>query len=188
MHPQLEAIVASFESADTRLHRLADRLPDARWTSRPGPNHWSAAECIEHLSLTSNAYIPLFRRALESAASKPRNATRHYRRDFLGWLFSAMVGPMPRLGKTRLGKVKTTPDFVPQAKVDRAEAVAEFDRLQSELIGLTGQADGFPLEEMMIVSPFGGKIRYNFYAALRILPRHQERHLAQAEEAAKAGK
>ncbi len=188
MHLQLEAIVAAFETADTRLHRLVDQLPDARWTSRPGPDHWSAAECVEHLNLTSKAYITLFRRAMESAPGKPRNATHNYRRDFLGWLFSAMVGPLPRLGKTRLGKVKTTPDFVPQAMVARAAAVAEFDRLQSELIGLTGQAGGFPLEEMMIVSPFGGKIRYNFYAALRILPRHQERHLAQAEEAATAGK
>ena len=187
MHPQLEAIVASFESAGTRLHRLADHLPDARWTSRPGPERWSAAECVEHLNLTSKAYIPLLRRALETAPSAPGNAPRRYRRDFLGWLFSALVGPLPRIGNATLGKVKTTPDFVPAATASRAEAAAEFDRLQSELIAITREADGFPLDEMMIVSPFGGKIRYNFYAALRILPRHQERHLAQAEDAATAG-
>jgi len=187
MHPQLEAIVAAFESADTRLHRLVDQLPDARWTSRPGPDGWSAAECVEHLNLTSKAYTPLLRRALESAAAAPENATRRYRRDFLGWLFATMIGPLPRVGNTRLGKVKTTRDFIPTAKAGRAEIVGEFDRLQSELISITRQADGFPLDEMMIVSPFGGKIRYNFYAALRILPRHQERHLAQAEDAATAG-
>lgn len=187
MHPQLEAIVAAFDSAGTRLHRLADQLPDARWNSRPGPDRWSAAECVGHLNLTSRAYIPLLRRALESAAAKSKSARHRYRRDFLGWLFSSMVGPMPRIGKTRLLKVKTTPDFVPPAMIKRSDAVAEFDRLQSELVAIAREADGFPLEEMMIVSPFGGKIRYNFYAALRILPRHQERHLGQAEEAATAG-
>lgn len=188
MHPQLEAVVAALESAGTRLHRLVDQLPDARWNSRPRPDRWSAAECIEHLNLTSRAYLPLLRRALESAPSSRRDTKRRYRRDFLGWLFSTMVGPMPRLGKTVFGRVKTTPDFVPhpQATTGRGQVVAEFDRLQSELIAITRQADGFPLEEMMIVSPFGGKIRYNFYSALRILPRHEERHLGQAEDAATA--
>ena len=76
------------------------------------------------------AYIPLFRRALESAASKPRNATHHYRRDFLGWLFSTMVGPMPRLGKTSLGKVKTTPDFVPRGMVNHRLSIRRKDQIQ----------------------------------------------------------
>jgi hypothetical protein len=64
--------------------------------------------------------------------------------------------------------------------------MAEFDRLQAELIAITREADGYPLSEMKITSPFGGKIRYNFYSALRILPRHQQRHIEQAEEAATA--
>ncbi len=95
-----------------------------------------------------------------------------------------MVGPLPRLGKTRLGRVKTTSGFVPKVTPARAEAVAEFDRLQAELIAIARQAEGFPLEEMKVTSPFGGRIKYNVYSALRILPRHQERHLGQAEDAA----
>src|SRR5688572_16156560 len=104
MHPQLAEIVAALESAQGRLHRLAGHLPDARWKSRPAPDRWSAAECVEHLNLTSRAYIPLLRRALESAPRSPDNATRRYRRDFLGWLFSTLTGPLPRLGKRRLGR------------------------------------------------------------------------------------
>ena len=91
---------------------------------------------------------------------------------------------MPSLGKTKLGRVKTPPDFVPSASPGRAEAVAEFDRLQAALIDITRQADRYSVSEIKIVSPFGERIRYNFYSALRILPRHQERHLGQAEEAA----
>jgi hypothetical protein len=186
MHPQLDAIVASLEEAGNRLHRLTDQLPDARWKSRPGPGRWSAAECVEHLNLTTRAYIPLLRRALETAPKSSRQTAGRYRRDFFGWLFSALVGPLPKLGKGRVGRVKTTTDFVPKASGTRVAVIEEFDRLQDELIAITRQADGFPLEEMMIVSPFGGKIRYNFYAALRILPRHQQRHLGQAEDAVAA--
>lgn len=97
-----------------------------------------------------------------------------------------MVGPLPRFGKRRLGRVKTSRDFIPIVTPDRAEAIAEFDRLQADLISLTRLAEGFPLDEMKIVSPFGGRIKYNVYSALRILPRHQYRHLGQAEEAATA--
>ncbi len=183
MQQQLAAIVASLESAQTRLHRLADQLPDARWKSRPGPDQWSAAECIEHLNLTSRAYVPLLRHALE-VGTKPATPPTRYRKDFLGGLFSALVGPLPRIAKKRFGRVKTTGEFVPQPKATRVETVAEFDRLQADLIAITRQAEGFPLGEMKIVSPFGGKISYNVYSALVILPRHQERHLAQAEDAA----
>ncbi len=185
LNPQLAAIVVEMETAQARVHKLA-KLPDARWKSRPAPGRWSAAECIEHLNLTSRAYIPLLRRALESAKRSPSDTPRRYRRDFLGWLFSSMVGPMPRFGRLRLGRVKTPPDFIPQTTFDCAEAIAEFDRLQADLLSLTRLADGFPLDEMMIVSPFGGRIKYNVYSALRILPRHQHRHLGQAEEAAAA--
>jgi hypothetical protein len=183
MQQQLAAIVASLESAQTRLHRFADQLPDARWKSRPGPDRWSAAECIEHLNLTSRAYIPLLRHALE-VGTRPATPPTRYRKDFLGGLFSALVGPLPRIAKKRFGRVKTTGEFVPQPKATRVETVAEFDRLQADLIAITRQADGFPLSDMKIVSPFGGKISYNVYSALVILPRHQERHLAQAEDAA----
>jgi hypothetical protein len=183
MQEQLGAVVAELESAQTRLHRLADQLPDARWKSRPGQYRWSAAECVEHLNITSKAYLPRLRRAIESATRSPTKST-HHRRDFLGWLFSKLVGPMPSVGNTKLGRVKTPPEFVPSASPERAVAIAEFDRLQAELIDLTRRADGYPLGEMKIVSPFGGRIRYNFYSALRILPRHQERHIEQAEEAA----
>jgi len=191
---QLLGIVAELETAQTRLHRLADQLPDARWKSRPGPDRWSAAECVEHLNLTTKAFLPLLRRALERSTRGPVGETRSagkvvgvmyagYQRDFLGWLFWWMVGPMPRLGKIRFPRVKTPPDFVPKSARGRADTVAEFDRLQAELIDITNNVEGFPLGDMKITSPFGGRIKYNFFSALRLLPRHQERHLDQAEAA-----
>src|SRR5688500_20171730 len=111
MHQQLAAIVASLESEQTRLHRLADQLPDARWKSRPGPDQWSAAECIEHLNLTSRAYVPLLRDALE-VGTKPATPPTRYRKDFLGGRFSALVGPSPRIAKKRFGRAKTTEECV----------------------------------------------------------------------------
>lgn len=185
MQKQLATITASLESAQTRLHRLADGLSDERWRARPAPDRWSVAECVEHLNMTSRAYLPLLRDALERARKIGGPMVRHYRRDFLGWLFSVMTGPLPHIGKRRVGRVKTSPAFVPKGVKGRAEGLAEFDRLQVEQIGLARSAHGLPLDKATIVSPFGGKIKYNAYSALVIIARHQHRHIAQAEDAAK---
>ena len=45
------------------------------------------------------------------------------------------------------------------------------------------QADGLPIDDVKIVSPFDDRVKYNLYAALTLVPRHQHRHLLQAERA-----
>jgi hypothetical protein len=61
--------------------------------------------------------------------------------------------------------------------------MAEFDRLQAEQIAITREADGLPIDRVKMTSPFNPKLRYNIFAGLSILPRHQHRHLWQAEQA-----
>ena len=90
------------------------------------------------------------------------------------------AGPLPRLGRRRFGRVKTIPAFVPRGDLERASTVADFDRLHTELIELTRAAEGKPLEQMKIVSPFDARISYNAYSCLVLLPRHEQRHLWQA--------
>jgi hypothetical protein len=79
--------------------------------------------------------------------------------------------------------VKTTPEFVPRGDRPGTELVAQFEHLQDELIGLLRSADGLPLDRVNIVSPFSASVRYNVYAAFTVIPGHQLRHLAQAEDA-----
>jgi hypothetical protein len=43
------------------------------------------------------------------------------------------------------------------------------------------QADGLPLTAVRVTSPFNPRARHNLYACFTILPRHQHRHLWQAE-------
>lgn len=184
MQEQLAAIIGSLESAQTQLRRLTDKLPDTAWSKRPGPKRWSAADCVEHLNLTSRAYLPLLRDASLEARQLGAAPTRKYRRDPLGWFFSLMFGPLRHLGRFRVGRVKTTPPFEPKGGRSRDELLSEFVRLQADLITLIRSADGLPLDRVKIVSPFGGRMKYSAYSALVIVARHEHRHLQQAEEAA----
>jgi DinB superfamily len=185
LQKQLAELIQSLESAQAHLRRLTDKLPESDWNRKPAANQWSAAECVEHLNLTSRAYIPLLRDAIARAGESRHTPTERYHHDVLGWFLSVMFAPLRRLGKFRIGRVKTTPAFVPKPGRSRTEILSDFVRLQTELISLVRSADGLPIDEVKVVSPFGGRMKYGAYSALVIVARHQHRHLEQAEEAAR---
>jgi uncharacterized protein with von Willebrand factor type A (vWA) domain len=66
----------------------------------------------------------------------------------------------------------------------RLKLMAEFTRLQAEIIRCVRAADDLPIERVTLRSPFYGRVKYNLYAALTLVSRHQQRHALQAERAA----
>jgi hypothetical protein len=181
VHPQLAEVIDSLDHAQTRLELLADTVPDDRWNRRSDPSRWSVAECVAHLNLTSEAYVPRIQKAIEEARALPRVDGRNYNRDLIGRIFAALVGPLPKIGKMRIGRVKTMPGFVPSGDLPRQLLLAEFRKLQMQLAAMVRESDGLAIDKVSITSPFGEKVHYNCYSVFVIIPRHQERHLQQAE-------
>ena len=184
MQWQLAELVDSLESAQGRLRRLSDRIPAVTWTRKPAPQSWSAADCVEHLNITSRAYLPRLRHALAEARQLHAPAVTKYRKDALGRAFAFMVGPRKLFAKLRLPRVKTLKDFVPRGGKSRTELLSEFVRLQGDLLATLRSADGLPIDRVKVVSPFGERVAYNAYSALVIIANHQHRHIDQAEAAA----
>jgi hypothetical protein len=176
LHPQLEIVRAEFVAAQDRLHRLAEVVPEAEWNCRPDPARWSIAECVGHLNLTAEAYLPLLQDALERAERLSRSAPKRYWRDPVGWILWRTQGPPVR------HRVKTIAQFVPGSDQRPGELLAEFERLQRAQVACVHRANGLPLGKVWVRSPFDPRLRYNTYACLTILPRHQHRHLWQAEQ------
>ena len=81
---------------------------------------------------------------------------------------------------------EAAPAFVPTGDQPPAELIGEFERLQEEQIACAHEADGLPLGRLKVGSPFESRIKYNLFSVLTILPRHQHRHLWQAEQAWKS--
>ncbi len=179
-HPQLRRIHDEFERARERLRRLADG-DAARWNERPHPAHWSAAECVAHLNLASEAYLQVIDDGLARAEPLPAGSQRRYRLGPVGWLLVRTMAPPVRL------RTRTSAPFVPSATVDRLAAVETFERLQDEQIRRVARAEGYAIDRVRVASSFDARVRYDLYACLCILPRHQERHLWQAERALGVG-
>jgi hypothetical protein len=158
------------------VERLAESAGDAAWITRPKSGGWSASECIAHLTLTTDAYLPLLDEALARVpAGAPLPA--RYRAGVVAWLLAKTLEPPAR------GRTRTSPRFVPGGIAPRDESVAEFTKSQNALLAWLDGAAGVPLSLVTIASPFAKRIRYNAYAAYRVLAAHQRRHLWQAERA-----
>ena len=180
MNSQLAALEDEFTSALVRLHQLRKDAPPEVWRRRPAPERWSPGECVAHLNLTSAAMLPLVRAGLEQARRSGRPAPATYRRDVMGWLLWKSLGQVGRF------KTTTIPTWVPSGDREPDDLVAEFERWQVDSIACVRESEGLPIQAVKIVSPVDARARYNVFAALSIMARHQHRHLWQAEQAARA--
>ncbi len=176
MNTQLRQIENELRAASDLLRDLTGTLPAEEWHVRIHPERWSVAECVAHLNLTSEAYLPRLRDALPRARNLGGEAAARYRRDPVGWLLWKSMGPPVRM------KTRTTAAFVPQAELPLEVLVGEFNRLQNDLLAFLPVADGLPLHKVKLQSPFNERISYNVFSALGIIPRHQHRHLWQAKQ------
>ena len=133
---------------------------------------------MAHLNLTSRASLPLLKAALHEAADDRNGVALKYRRDVVGWMVWRLIAPSNGL------RTRTLPAFVPSGDEPVEMILADFTRLQSEVIECVRAADGLPIDRVTLRSPFDGRVRCNLYAALTLIPRHQHRHARQAERAA----
>lgn len=175
----LEAVESELNEATERARRLIDGTDPRRFTVRPNPSSWSAAECIAHLSVSSEMFIPVLRQALDEARARGVTENVKLSMDWIGALLRWFLEPPVR------SRVKTTAPLVPRAIRAKKEAFTEFSSLQAKLIDMLHEAKGLDLRTK-IVSPFDKRVKYNIFSAFRILAAHQRRHLWQAEQAVAA--
>ena len=173
----LEDVETELSEATARAWQLV-RTTDGRiFTVRPTPQEWSAAECLAHLSLSSEQFLPVLQKAIADGHAKGLTSKRKPAMDVLGRTLRWFLEPPIRK------RVKTTARFVPRSARAKAEAFGEFATLQSKLVDALHAAEGLDLRKIKIVSPFDRRVKYNLYSAFLIVVAHQRRHLWQAEQA-----
>ena len=174
-----ELLEAELNEATARARRLVESTEPRLFTVRPHPSSWSASECIAHLNISTESFLPVLHEAIEGARRRGLTGGR-LSMDWLGAILRWFLEPPVRK------RVKTTAPFVPRAVRAKAESLAEFSMLQLKLMDLLHQARGLAVSRVKIISPFDKRVRYNVYSAFRITAAHQRRHLWQAEQAVEA--
>ena len=171
---ELEAVEKELNEATRRAWALVQSTEGRLFTVRPTAQSWSAAECLAHLSISTEMFLPVLRTAIDDARRKKSAAKP--KMDFLGRVLAWFLEPPIRK------RVKTTAPFVPKSTRAKAEAFGEFASQQEKLVDLLRDAREADLR-VKIVSPFDKRVKYNLYSAFRIIAAHERRHLWQAEQA-----
>jgi hypothetical protein len=173
----LTELETEINDATARARDLVDAIDGRIFTIRPHPNSWSAAECLAHLSLTTESFLPLLQSAIEDGKKRKVTTSKPPKMDLIGRLMRWFLEPPMR------SRVKTTAPFVPRSTRAKSEAFAEFASLQNRLLAILGDTEGLDLTKLKIVSPFDKRMKYNLYSAVRIVAAHERRHIWQAEQA-----
>ncbi|HRP07314.1 MAG TPA: DinB family protein [Gemmatimonadales bacterium] len=175
MHPDLELLSAEFDAAEAEVHSLAESADDEEWSAPARNGGWSMDQCIAHLTLTNNRYVPILAEAADAAPLMDDARYRQrMRRDLVGWLTSGMMEPPVRL------RIPTRASFNPSTPASKAVTVAGFDASQAAIRQLLRTVSGHDITRVRIASPFNSKVRYSVFSALHILVAHERRHIWQA--------
>jgi hypothetical protein len=172
----LEDVEKELNEATRRAWTLVQSTDGRLFTVRPQAMRWSAAECLAHLSISTEMFLPVLRQAVADAKRKNKKTSGKPKMDLFGRILAWFLEPPIRK------KVRTTQPFVPKSTRAKADAFSEFASLQEKLVDLLRDARGADLRTK-IVSPFDRRVRYNLYSAFRIIAAHERRHLWQAEQA-----
>lgn len=172
-----EQAESELNDATSRARALVDSAPARLFTVRPSLTQWSAAECLAHLSLTTETFLPVLRKAVDDARARHLAGKGAPRMDFFGRILRWFLEPPVRK------RVKTTARFVPRSVRAKSEALAEFSSMQTQLIELLRSTHDVPIGRLKVISPFDSRVKYNIYSAFLIVAAHQRRHLWQAEQA-----
>jgi hypothetical protein len=177
---QLDALLAELRANGQRAERLMRPLSGETLLQRPRQGAWSIAECVEHLNLTAQSYLPILDAALTTLGRVTQPADRTYSLDWMGRFMAWMVEPPYRT------RVKTTQPFVPVEIVEPTQVLPRFLFLRGELAKRFEAGRGRGLDRVKVRSPFNARISYNLFACMVLITAHERRHLWQAEQVAAA--
>jgi hypothetical protein len=143
----------------------------------PSADSWSAAECLRHLSLSADAYFPVWQQVIATAGPRKTEMNAPYQMDFWGRFLSWMLEPPPRV------RSKTPAPFVPVNCGQVAEVLDGFLERQERIVAALRRCRGRAVDQVKIASPIDSRIRYSIWSSFVVNAAHQRRHLWQAEQA-----
>jgi hypothetical protein len=173
----LDDLEAQFTAICAGFQALAASAGPALCATRPAPRSWSAAECLQHLNLSADAYFPIWQQVIATAGPRKSELSAPYRADFWGRLLSWILEPPPRI------RSKTPNHFEPVECDDMAKVLEGFCGRQERILAALRRCRGRAIDQVKFASPVDARIRYSIWSSFVINAAHQRRHLWQAEQA-----
>jgi hypothetical protein len=170
---QIARLIEQLQRVTREAESLAAGRDGADLAARLTPNSWSVAECLDHLTQTTRAFLPSL---TDAVAAAPRLGTgRALRTGIFAALFIRNLEPPYRI------RMKVLPQLMPKNH-EFDPAWRDFAKSQMQLSETIFSATGLAIDKVKIKSPVYARFSYNVYGAFRMLVAHESRHLWQIRQ------
>jgi hypothetical protein len=171
----IENSIKAFNNNLLRIENTFVSVSENQLNWKPDAENWSIGECINHLTITNAKYF----HNMDNVTIKSKVITKDdysYEQSFTGKLLTKAVDPL------NVKKIKTFKVFNPTLSSIPSSIVDEYKLTARKLIELINLLKGVNLKKTKFSSPVNKLIRMNLGDPLIFIPRHDERHLNQAEQ------
>lgn len=147
---------------------------------RNSENEWSILECIEHLNLYGDYYLPQIQRQLLTGKSVP--TTTVFETGFIGNWFTNLM----KVKEGKVKKMKSPKDKNPQNSALTPVTIDRFIKQLESLQRFLQDAARIDLIKAKTPISISRLIKLRLGDTLRFLVYHNERHVLQAERVAES--
>jgi DinB superfamily len=164
---------------DQTARMLVAGLTDEQLNWQPAPASWSIGQCLEHLCVTNEFYLPPISAALRE---KPRFPVEEITPGwFGGWFIRSFAEPSPNSRRASApGKIRPGP------RTDRS-VLNRFLSSNQVCRDLILVARGNNVNRIRFWNPFLPGLRFTVGTGLKIIVGHERRHLLQAKRVKDSG-
>lgn len=171
--PWCPRLLRELEESDRRARSLVEGLSVERLNRQPAPGVWSIGQCIEHLAIANETYLPPIAAALEGRPKAPiQEITPGW---FGGWFLRTYIEPSTKT-KRLVAPKKITPGVQVEPSV-----LERFLRSNREVAEVMRQASAHDVNRIRFPNPYVPVLRFTVGTGMLIIVGHERRHLAQAE-------
>jgi hypothetical protein len=168
-----QRLISELDAADRRAERLAEALTSEQLNWRPRPDAWSVGQCLQHVCVFNEVYLPAISTALERGRrARVQEITPDW---FARWFMRKYVEPSSESRRTRAPR-KIEPDKQVESSI--LESFLRSNQIAREVIYRAGDYD---VNHIRFTNPFIPVLRFTAGTGLEIVSKHQRRHLLQAE-------
>lgn len=166
-------LIAELDAIDQNAKLLTAELSSKQLNWQPAPDTWSIGQCLEHLCIFNEMYLPRISAAL---VDKPVLGVQQITLGwFARWFIGNFVEPSP------VSKRASAPKKIKPSSLVEASVLDRLLRTNQDARELILHAQRYNVNRIRFVNPIVPIIRFTVGAGLRITCGHERRHLLQAQ-------
>ncbi len=173
---QSEKLIQSLLEQTKQIINQAEKLKSYdlnKLTWKENETSWSILECLEHLNLYGNFYLPQIESKIKNSSTKTEI---EFKSGILGNYFAKSMLP-----KEKLNKMKTFKDKNPlNANLDKM-VIDKFINQQIKLLDLLNQSRNVSLNKVKIQTSISSLIKLKLGDTFQFYINHIVRHLTQID-------